>query len=279
MKVKILGSSGFIGSHLVTKLESEGFKVFKSLRGQEADIENTDEWRESSFNKASEPRVIVNLAGAWRNRNQEEITEANFGYPLRTLREEIETPGPVVWVQASSYFQLFKKFYGEHKDLYSEAKHNFSAELKGQSQQNHQLKIIDVFLPHATGPGEPAERIFPMLARAHLNNKTLDLTSGTAIMPVIDVRDLVNELAKLVSSQSREDPGRYTEIYPKVSGVMSLRSHIENILENSADICRFGLLEDRENEFEELALLAQFYAVNTEYLTLSDSFNRLKESI
>jgi len=279
MKIGILGASGFIGSHLNTKLESHGYKTFRFSREQELGTKNIAEWREISSSQTLESRVIVNLAGAWRNCSQKEITEANFGYPLRILREELKTPGPIVWIQASSYFQLFNRFYGEHKDLYSEAKHDFSAELKSESEQNDYLKVIDVFLPHTTGPGEPAERIFPMLASAQLNNRTLDLTSGTSIMPVLNVRDLVNELAELVSSQSGETPSRYTEVYPGVSGVMSLRSHIKNILDNPDDICRFGMLKDRQNEFLDLAQLEKYYKVNSEYLTLSDSFEGLMESI
>jgi nucleoside-diphosphate-sugar epimerase len=279
MKVRILGGSGFIGSHLNTKLESHGYTVFKFSREQELDIKNIDAWREISSSQTLQSRTIVNLAGAWRNCSQKEITEANFGYPLRILREELKTPGPIVWIQASSYFQLFNRFYAEHKDLYSEAKHDFSAELKSESEQNDYLKVIDVFLPHTTGPGEPAERIFPMLASAQLNNRTLNLTSGTSIMPVLDVRDLVNELAELISSHSRENLSRYTEIYPRVSGVMSLRSHIEKILDNPADICRFGILKDRQNEFVELAPLEEYYKFNPEYLTLQDSFKGLIESI
>jgi NAD dependent epimerase/dehydratase family enzyme len=279
MKVRILGGTGFIGSHLNTKLESQRLKVFRLSREEELDNKNIDGWRENTSSQNLESRVIVNLAGAWRNCSQKEITEANFGYPLRILREELKIPGPVVWIQASSYFQLFKKFNAEHKDLYAEAKHNFSAELKSKSEQSDYLNVVDVFLPHTTGPGESAERIFPMLASARLNNTTLDLTSGTSIMPVLDVRDLVNELAELISSQSRENLSRYTEIYPRVSGVMSLRSHIEKILDNPDDICRFGILKDRQNEFVELAPLEEYYKVNPEYLTLQDSFKGLIESI
>jgi nucleoside-diphosphate-sugar epimerase len=277
MKIKILGGSGFIGSHLNTNLESCGYEIFKLLKNQKLDVQKVKEWREISSSHASDSRVIVNLAGAWRNCSHKEIIEANFIYPSRILSEEIRMSGPLVWIQASSYFQLFNRFYGVHKDLYSQSKYDFSTKLKRESEQNDNLKVIDVFLPHTIGPGEPAERIFPMLAGALLNNKILDLTSGTSIMPVLDVRDLVNELTKLISTHAEVISNRYSEIYPRVSGVMSLRSHIENILDNPDKVCRFNILEDRENEFIEAEQLEEYYKVNSNFLNLSDSFRDLIE--
>ena len=273
MRIKILGARGFIGSHLAQILTNHGHEIFLSSRKQEPETQNTLDWIEHSRNMFEEPRVIINLVGAWRNCNQKEVVDANYSYPARILKEEIELQGPLVWVQASSYFQLYKDFYGVDKDLYSESKGNFSELLKLESTRSPNLTIFDIFLPHIIGLGEPVERIFPLLAKAYLQRQKLDLGSGSAIMPLLDVEDVSNDILELLSSYQKTRSASYIEVYPTVTRISSLRSHIESLLEKPSEICRFGNIQDRENEFLDPEVFKPFYQVNLARKSISKSFS------
>jgi nucleoside-diphosphate-sugar epimerase len=273
VRIKILGSSGFIGSRLSRSLTNQGHQIFLCSRKQELKCQNTSDWVEHSGNEFEEPRVVINLVGAWRNCSQNEVVDANYSYPAKILREEGELQGPLLWIQASSYFQLYKKFYGVDKDLYSKSKQNFSELLKLDSNKSSKLSVIDIFLPHIIGAGEPTERIFPLLAKALLQRQTLDLGSGSAIMPLLDVEDISNDISKLLSDYHETNYGNYTETYPTVSRISSLRSHIESLLQEPSETCRYDSTKDREKEFLDSEVLKLYYQVNPARKSFSKSFS------
>ncbi len=60
MKILVLGSTGFIGKNLVTRLRSENYNVVTAERSSGVDIRNYNDISNIINNEA--PRVIYNLA-------------------------------------------------------------------------------------------------------------------------------------------------------------------------------------------------------------------------
>jgi nucleoside-diphosphate-sugar epimerase len=283
MHIKIIGAGGFIGSHLTTTLESSGHHVYPVFKNLELNQINESKWLNNQATNSTEARIVINLAGSWRNVTKEEIIQANHSHPKTILMNELTLGGVLIWIQASSYYQLYKNIYGVDKDLYSAQKQMFSNFLYSQSLTNYSLTVFDIFLPYITGPKEPNARIFSRLASAEINNKSIDLSSGNSVMPILDVRDLSNFISSLVQKSNKNLKSNYEIIYPKVHDILPLKAHIKNSLEGIIHLCKFGILEDRINEFTSTLELKNFYKTdkNLRSLTISfkDSVDILKQTI
>lgn len=269
MDIKILGADGFVGGHLKKTLAKLEHDIFAISKNPKSNIQNETIWLK---NIATRTRVIVNLAGKWRGVNNEVISAANFDYPKHVLIKELSFGGRILWIQASSYFQLYKNLYGLDKDLYSLQKSNFSRLLQDLSKNSDKLKVIDIFVPYLTGPKEPIERIFSKLALAKIYNSEIHLTSGNAVLPMLDVRDFTKALSDIVETSEENSIGNYLRIYPEVSDVLSLKNHINKSMPEIIDLCIFDALPDRLNEFTNKSVLEDFYKVDVNLKQLATSF-------
>lgn len=269
MDIKILGADGFVGGHLKKTLAKLEHDIFAISKNPKSNIQNETIWLK---NIATRTRVIVNLAGKWRGVTNEVISAANFDYPKHVLIKELSFGGRILWIQASSYFQLYKNLYGLDKDLYSLQKSNFSRLLQDLSKNSDKLKVIDIFVPYLTGPNEPIERIFSKLALAKIYNSEIHLTSGNAVLPMLDVRDFTKALSDIVETSEENSIGNYLRIYPEVSDVLSLKNHINKSMPEIIDLCIFDALPDRLNEFTNKSVLEDFYKVDVNLKQLATSF-------
>ena len=269
MDIKILGADGFVGGHLkniLANLEHDVFAISKNLK---SNSQNETIWLK---NISTRTRVIVNLAGKWRGVTNEIIAAANFDYPKDVLTKELAYGGRILWIQASSYFQLYKNQYGQNKDLYSLQKSNFSSLLQDLAKNSDKLKVIDIYLPYLTGPNEPIERVFSKLALAKIYNSKIHLSSGNAVLPLLDVRDFAKELLNIVETSEENSIGNYLRVYPKVSDVLSLKNHINKSMPEIIDLCIFDALPDRKNEFTNKSVLEDYYKVDGNLRQLATSF-------
>ena len=269
MDIKILGADGFVGGHLKKTLAKLEHDIFAISKNPKSNIQNETIWLK---NISTRTRVIVNLAGKWRGVTNEVISAANFDYPKHVLIKELSFGGRILWIQASSYFQLYKNLYGLDKDLYSLQKSNFSRLLQDLSKNSDKLKVIDIFVPYLTGPKEPIERIFSKLALAKIYNSEIHLTSGNAVLPMLDVRDFTKALSDIVETSEENSIGNYLRIYPEVSDVLSLKNHINKSMPEIIDLCIFDALPDRLNEFTNKSVLEDFYKVDVNLKQLATSF-------
>lgn len=269
MNIKILGADGFVGGHLKKTLANLEHDIFAISKNPKSNVQNETIWLK---NISTRPRVIVNLAGKWRGVTNEVISAANFDYPKHVLIKELSSGGKILWIQASSYFQLYKNLYGLDKDLYSLQKSNFSRLLQDLSKTSDKLKVIDIFVPYLTGPNEPIERIFSKLALAKIYNSEIHLTSGNAVLPLLDVRDFAKALLDIVETSEENSIGNYLRIYPEVSNVLSLKNHINKSMPEMIDLCIFDALPDRLNEFTNKSALEDFYKVDVNLRQLATSF-------
>jgi nucleoside-diphosphate-sugar epimerase len=273
MHIKILGAGGFIGSYLNEKLKILGHCVYPIFKDQNLNFPVESQWVNHESFSDSKPRVVINLSGAWRNASKQEIIESNYEYPRVVLEQELSLGGMLIWIQASSYYQLYKNIYGIDKDQYSEQKRLFSNFLIKKSEIHHNLKVIDIIIPYITGPKEPRERIFSLIALAKINKKILNLSSGTSILPILDVRDFSDFIALKIQEYEFEFDDKPEAIYPLVSDILTLRSHIEIYLEEATHLCNFGVLPDRTNEFTNLSEIEEYYKLNQNLRSLTISFN------
>jgi len=272
MNIKILGANGFVGKYLSEKLKNAGHKIFLIHKDQNLNLKTEINWIQNRSRNENQYCTIINLVGKWRNISQHEIITSNYEYPKNIFIDELNIGDNFIWIQASSYFQLYKSIYGFDKDLYSKYKNRFSSFLRDETLKNSNLTTLDVFLPHLIGPRQPEERVFSQLALSKIKNKKIDLSSGTAIMPILDVRDFCDFMVEKIHSLERNTHREYETNYPDVREILSLSSHVHSSLVEIWDLCNFSALSQRENEFTDALALNEIYKINRNLRSLSTSF-------
>jgi len=267
--VTIYGANGFIGKHLDTAFRIAKYQIISKGRNS---------LRDKSDNLISklggeDTRVVINLAGSWHKNTDEQLVENNYDFPVKVLQKELAVKGKLIWIQASSYTQLYKETYFKDYNRYSVLKSLLSEKLIYESTRNKNFYLVDVFMPHIIGPGEHSWRVFSKLALSYIENKSLDMTSRSAIIPISDVRDLTSSIVSIVAENKNQVYSKAQRVYPDVTALRSLKVHIEESLPHIFPYCRFGKLKDRENEFTDPNVLREFYKLNPKFYPLSTSVN------
>ena len=271
MIIIVLGSDGFIGKALLEGLEKLPHKVIKVNRLKvQRSLRQGISLRNSEKSK-DETTVFINLIGSWRESSDDQLFQDNFATPKKLLEQELAFNSNFVWVQASSYFQLYMLIHGKDKDKYSMLKREFSEFLQNEVQKGFHIDVIDYLFPHIVGPGEHPSRVFPQIRQALSENRLINLTSGETVIPILDVRDLVEILVTDIKNGKVISAEGYTVLYPQVTRIAKLSSHVESLAENKIHLCRFGAIEDRENEFRSISELREFFTENSEFRKLSSS--------
>jgi len=272
MNIKILGANGFVGKYLSEKLKNAGHNIHLIHKDQDLNLKTEINWIQNRSRNETQYSAIINLIGKWRNISETEIITSNYEFPKNVFKSELNLGDNFIWIQASSYFQLYKSIYGIDKDLYSKCKNRFSSFLQDETLKNPNVTTLDVFLPYLIGPKEPEERVFSQLALSKIRNKKINLSSGVAVMPLLDVRDFCDFMEKKIHSLEKNIHKEYERSYPEVSEILSLTSHIESSLKEIWELCNFGALSQRENEFTDILALNEIYKINRNLRSLSTSF-------
>lgn len=277
MNIKILGANGFVGKYLSEKLKFAGHNIYLIYKDQNLNLQTEINWIKNRSKSGTQHSAIINLIGKWRDVSETEIITSNYEYPKDIFISELNLGDNFMWIQASSYFQLYKTIYGFDKDLYSKCKNKFSSFLQDETLKNPNLTTLDVFLPYLVGPKEPKERVFSQLALGKIQNKKINLSSGAAVMPILDVRDFCDFMEKKLQYLERNIHQKYEKCYPDVYDILPLTSHVESSLIEIWDLCNFGELSQREHEFTDILALNKIYKKNRNLISLSTSFHNQVE--
>jgi len=191
-KILLLGSTGFIGQNLLSKL-TENYEVLCLNRNQQLNDKNFE-----SFN----PDIVINSAASAINADFQTSLESNLLLPLEMLTKTLKSSNKKTkWIQLGSYFELQVKYgrsdyYAIHKDIFSRIL------LDVQKIDNFSATIL--YLPHIVGPGEKPERLFPTLIEALNGNNVLLRTNGAQHIPILSIWDCVSEIMASLKAESGE---------------------------------------------------------------------------
>lgn len=272
MKIIILGAGGFIGSQLVAKLNLLNIEFYCLSRSSAESIKKESAESAGIENRRSRDVIVINLCGAWKNCSRDEMLEANYAYPYEILLKQLNSTGTVYWLQASSYFQLYRNYYEVDKDDYSQFKAQFSKKLQDLSASRSNLKVLDGFFPHVIGPGEPNLRLFNQLALSVVSGSDVQLSSGNTVLPVLDVRDLCNNIVLKIKVFESLIVPTYETWFPNVREIGALKDILPLTLGQDIRLCKFGSLPDRENEFYDSNVLDRHYTVDKALRSVRESF-------
>lgn len=183
MKIAVTGANGFIGQHLVKRLEKDGHEVVKVPRDILYNKQKTQR-----FLKSEKPEQVYHLAAYGNHSSHTQdayVVEANT-VPLFNILESMSLINfELINVSTSSVGLPVQTLYSASKRLGEEACEIY--------RKKHDLNVRSVRPYSVYGPGEDDARLIPTLIRA-LSNPKMDVI---VTFPPDDYKNFVHTYLKL----------------------------------------------------------------------------------
>ena len=184
MKVLLLGSSGFIGKSLASKIETLHQLV-------KVDRETN---LEALFSSEMIYDFVVNCASSAPTAHSSQSHESNFKYPMQFFNQiKFEH-----WIQIDSYFQL--QIPMGRNDPYSLDKQRFSTFLDAEANSRICPAIHHLFMPHVFGEGDRPGRLVSSAVSTFAMANTLESSSGSQFLPLLHISDAVSGIVKFIEN-------------------------------------------------------------------------------
>ena len=271
--VLVTGATGFLGSHLVKALLSDGYRVAILKRSFSKvwriddvidqvisfDIDNCD--LHQVFTRLNNVFAIIHAATCYGKNNEGslEVFKANTFFPLQLL-DLAASFNTNVFINTDTYFNKGDIPYQGLPD-YSISKKHFADWGKHYAQCRN-IYFINTKLEHIFGGNEDNSKFTSYIVKSCLANiKDLALTEGKQLRDFIYVADVVTAYLKILEKYKQ---GNNYQEYELGSGqTFTIREFVETVrkLSQSQTDLNFGAIPYRENEI-------MFSKANIEQLSL-----------
>jgi nucleoside-diphosphate-sugar epimerase len=207
-RVLLTGGGGFVGRHVATALRERGHEV---LAPSSADFDLLAEGGPAAVVAATRPRALVHLAWyAEHGRFWDAAVNDDWTRATIALTEAFAAAGGERALLAGSCAEYVwdgspcderttplepAHRYGRAKDAARRGAEAVAAE--------HRLSLAWGRIFFTFGPGEPAARIVPSIARAVLDGRPAEMTHGDQLRDWLYVEDLAAAFAALLESGVR----------------------------------------------------------------------------
>ena len=183
LKVLVLGSNGFIGSYLISRL-SQIYEIIDFQR-ERHDLE------EIISNKP--PDIVINCSASKVDATSIESFEANIEFQLKCLKFLLKyCRNSFKWIQVGSYFEM--QIPLGRVDNYSLDK-QICRSILNRLQVDGHFKLTTIFLPHIFGKGEDINRIIPSLIENLQKGQIAEISRGEQFLPILGIEDCCSAIA------------------------------------------------------------------------------------
>ena len=258
----VTGATGFIGSHLVSRLLRGGWTVnilkrtgsdtsflesVKTERGELVQHDIETESPNSIWDSVGRADVVYHLATAYgRDGDDESVRKTNVEFPSQLLKQAhqkavglfvaADTCFPVSYPYLQSYTRSKKEFASVGRDWALSAGRRF----------------VNLVLQHPYGPKDGDGKFVPWIMKQCLANvEAIDLTSGEQQKDFIFVDDVV-EAMLLLSEKRNMLPIGFSEIECGRGNSISIKDFVKQIhkVSKSSSLLNFGAIPNRKGEIE-----------------------------
>jgi CDP-paratose synthetase len=264
MKYLVTGATGYLGSHLVLRLLSEGnevaaFKRHKSnlSRLQECisyiDWYNADETDITApFKRHSRFDAVIHTATCYGRNGESAATvfEANTAFPVRLLDAAIFFDTETFF-NTDTYFNT-NNILSPYLKLYTLSKKYFAEWGKVLTDQS-KTRFVNLRMEHIYGPLDDSSKFTTHIVRQCLANvPNIALTLGEQLRDFIYIDDAVSAYCLLLEKHQLL-PGGYVNVGLGSGTTISLREFVENVYIqcNSTSKLEFGIIPYRDYEIME----------------------------
>jgi nucleoside-diphosphate-sugar epimerase len=229
----LTGATGFIGGHLVSWLENDGWKVHAlSRRAPEKIAQGASTiWHHYDGNYQSvhdaidhaKPYVVFHLASLFLNEHKPEqiddLINANLRFGTHLL-EAMNKCSVNKLVNTGTNWQHLNNAAYDPVNLYAATKQAFEAIIDYYCNA-HSLSAITLKLFDTYGPGDTRKKLIPMIVEAIEADRALNMTEGLQKINLVHVQDVCEayKSATLLLNES----GKHTRYGVFVDQPLSIR--------------------------------------------------------
>ena len=263
MKILITGGNGFVGSHILRSILSEGHEIVL-LKRQTSDlwrirdllskischnIEETD--FKDLFTQGKPIDAVIHAATVYgrKDENLKNVYQGNIQFPFDLLSAAVDAECPC-FINLDTFFCLYSSDLN-HLTNYIMSKRIFH-ELGKRFGELKQIRFFNLQLFHVYGALDSTDKFTTGIIRRLLNNEPeIDLTSGEQKRDFICVDDVAQAcLAVLRTGPKTNEFYKHFEVG---SGqTVTVREFVEaaHKITNSSSQLRFGAIPMRQGDTE-----------------------------
>ena len=216
----VTGATGFVGSHLVRRLITEGWEThiitrlssrLKLLEDifDKVIIHQHDGTTNSMINivKEANPEIVFHLASLFLSQHTpediESLVQSNISFGVQ-LVEAITSQGVTKLINAGTSWQHYNNEDYNPACLYAATKQAFETILKFY-RETTPLKVITLKLFDTYGPDDPRPKIFNLLKKVAKDQKPLAMSPGEQLIDIVYIDDVIDAFMiaaeKLISNR------------------------------------------------------------------------------
>lgn len=259
MRALLTGATGFVGSHLLEALISNGHSVVALKRPtsnvpdrlalKQVEWVDVDDDLTEKLTTLGEFDVVVHLATSYARQGASflEAEKANVEFPLKLLEFSI-SGGCNFFVNTDTFFSR-EEYQYSHLMEYVITKQNFLKWGKLAVNKKSGFCFVNARLEHVYGPGDGEEKFIPSLVSSLLaNNADIELTSCEQRRDFIYISDVIDAYQAIISN--RDHLGGYIEVGVGSGSAVPLRDLVVLVKKITKSRCalNFGLLGQRPGE-------------------------------
>lgn len=260
----VTGATGFLGSHIVAKLITKGYRVAILKRSSSnllrlkpflkfIEVFDLDRDSIAGILSAFQGDAIIHLATNYGRSPNEPMTkaiESNLMFPSILLESSMQF-NIKVFINTDTYWN---KFSIPHRKLpaYSLSKQNFLEWMKLLGQKNS-IKLFNLRLEHVFGPNDNPTKFIPFLIKnLRKNVPEINLTLGTQRRDFIYVEDVADAFLTIITKSHSISSvcNSYIEYEVGTGESIPLRNFVEMVHRslNSQTKLNFGALPYEDDE-------------------------------
>jgi nucleoside-diphosphate-sugar epimerase len=202
----VTGATGFIGSHLVSRLVKMGWEVHVVLRarperlpshaidGAQVHIHTGSTSNLIEIVKESRPQMVFHLASMFLAQHQSDdivgLVQSNVAFSTQ-LAEAMAVNNVRLLVNAGTSWQHYQDADYSPVCLYAALKQAFEAVLQFYVETNA-FQVITLKLFDTYGPGDPRPKLLHLFKRIALSGETLAMSPGEQLIDLVYIDDVID---------------------------------------------------------------------------------------
>lgn len=251
----LLGSTGFLGSTVLKKLNSVQMSDWDIILSQSSTPGNTLIFTIQDFGSLTSRNieaskladylgkdlVVINCASSRNSGNDESSKQGNFEFPKRVLQALLEIDRlSTRWIQIETFWQYSKDAIPDPNYVFWK---NQFKEFLNKVPNNKKLTTDNLTLPHLVGPFDNPNRFLPKVFSKILRNEEVLINSPDEVFSMTDVRDVAEYLVSSLNIKHLEQDSQ-SLLFP--FNEESLREIVNQFIKISESQSRVQFKESKE---------------------------------
>ncbi len=217
MKLLISGATGFIGAHLIKRLQKEKHEVVAIVRPSttRADLPqkiptyvfNNDVPELIAFMSREKFDGVIHLASLFLAQHKADdlknLIDSNLFFGTALI--EGSTKSNTRWfINTGTFWQHYKNKKYSPVNLYAASKQAFET-LAQYYIETTSINFVTIKLSDTFGPGDTRPKIFNLLSKIKASKETLDMSQGEQILDISYIENVIDGYMRMITLLSKKD--------------------------------------------------------------------------